>query len=154
MRFDSMNYNKTIIVGLLALAFAVIASAGVSAYDPYDGVNRIGTYYQHTNTYTVPAYGRGDLTNFYTPYPQYNYVAPPRMGGWFGSGSEWLVGLRQGVYQPVPPVRYTSYYSPVVPSSAYYGGHYGYVQPTYSQVYGSNYGMSGYRGRVGGSFSY
>ena len=151
-----MNMNKAFIIGMLALVLAAIASAGVSAYDPYDGVNRIGAYYQSTNS--VPAYRQGDLTNFYAPNsPSYEqgYIAPPRIGGWFGSGSEWLTGLRGGVYQQVPPDHYTSYYQPVTPYYSYYGGNFGYTQPTASQFYTGSYGgFGGYRGRVGGAVSY
>jgi hypothetical protein len=129
---------KLFVVGLLALLATVFVSTSVAATDPYDGVNRIGTYYQYTNQYS---YG------YQSNYQYYDYIAPPRAGGWFGSGTEWLVGLRTPVYTPVPPVHYTNYYQPVCGLSCWFGGYNGYPQYT-----ASNFPQ--YRTRTGGVFSY
>jgi hypothetical protein len=134
-----MNANtKLYIVGLLALLTVVFASANVFAADPYDGVNRIGTYYQYTNTYAY---------NYEANFQYYDYAAPARAGGWFGSGSEWLVGLRSPVYTPVPPVHYSNQYQAVCGNSCWFGGYNGYQQYRASD-------FPQYRSRVGGVFSY
>ena len=136
-----MNTTKTFIVGMLALVLAVIASTCVTAYDPYDGVNRMGTYYQYTNTVQYDyqtAYGQGNY---------YDYISPPRAGGWFGSTSGWLVGLRSPMYTDVPPTHYTNYNTPVQSHTAYYGGGQGYPRARASD-------FPAYRGRAGGVFSY
>ena len=52
---------KTTFKMLIAAAFAFLfAAVSVSAYgaDPYDGVNRIGTYYQQSRTVSY-SYGYG-----------------------------------------------------------------------------------------------
>lgn len=139
MRVDSMNM-KALTIGLLSLVLVLLVSTMTSAAyysaDPYDGVNRIGTYYQQQQTVHYNWEGR---------YQYYDYIAPPRAGGWFGSGTEWLVGLRSPHYTAVPPVRYTNYYQPVCGWPCYTGG-YGYPRATARDF--------PYRTRTGGVFSY
>jgi len=133
---------KTMLVSAVALVIVLFSSAAVQANaysDPYDGVNRIGTYYQYQRQMAVDV-------PFYGPSYQYDYVAPPRAGGWFGSTSGWLTGLRVPVYTPVPPVHYTNYYAPVYGYPQWYGG-YGYPRMTASQ-------FSGNRERYGGILGY
>jgi hypothetical protein len=132
--------RKTITLILLAVAALVLTSMSALAAhnaDPYDGVNRIGTYYQYQRSVAFnvePAYA-------------YDYVAQPRTGGWFGSGTEWIVGLRPGVHTTVPPVRYSPYYVPVCGWPCHSGGGYGYARPTATD-------FPAYRTRVGGVFGY
>jgi len=145
---NMQNIAKTFVISLLALVVVLVATTSVAA-DPYDGVNTIGTYYQYTNTvhynyqnsyqYQGNYQGPGDSQ-------YYDYVAPPRAGGWFGSGTEWLVGLRSPVYTPVPPVHYTNYYQQVYGNSAWFGGGYGYPRATANDF--------PYRTRLGGVFGY
>ncbi len=130
-----MKYAKTIMFALLTLAITLVASTTVAA-DPYDGVNRIGTYYQQTNTFAY---------NYQYDYA-YDYIAPPRAGGWFGSGSEWITGLRSPVYAPVPPVHYANYYQQTCGLPCWFGGSYGYPRQTAASF--------GYRGRIGGIQGY
>jgi len=130
--------TKTIIVSAIAFVIAMLATSFVAA-NPYDGVERIGTYYQYSNTVYFDyeaAYGSG-----------YNYIAPPRGGGWFGTGTEWLTGLRSPQYAMVPPVRYTNYYQPTCGNHCWFGGNSGY-----QRYRASDFGH--YRTRYGGSFSY
>ncbi len=137
-----MKPYKPLIIGLLTLIIVAVSGMSASAYsnaDPYDGVNRIGTYYQYT--YRAPL----AQTQMYNSYYTYDYIAPARAGGWFGSGTEWLVGLRSPVYTPVPPVRYTNYYVPTCGWPCYTGGN-GYWPMRASE--------SPYRERYGGIFRY
>lgn len=107
------NHIKMFIVGLLATAMFVITIAGATA-EPYDGINRVGTYYQYSSNFrTEPVYAYGG---------GYGYVAPPRAGGWFGSGTEWITGLRAPVWSNVPPVRYTTRYQQTCRWPCYTGG--------------------------------
>ena len=133
-----MSTLKAIIAGIFALVLVTLTAASAFA-DPYDGVNRIGTYYQYTNTVAY------DHQLSYGHY--YDYIAPPRAGGFFGSTSAWLTGLRSPIYTPVPPVHYTNYYQPVCGYPCYFGGSYGYPRARASD-------FPVYRARVGDVFSY
>lgn len=136
-----MRFDKLILFSLVALLTVAAALAqGAYTQDPYDGVNRIGTYYQYTNTVAY------NYENAYTNQ-FYDYAAPPRAGGWFGSGTEWLVGLRSPIYSQVPPVHYTNFYQPVCGYPCYFGGGYGYQRSTATA-------FPPYRERIGGIFSY
>jgi hypothetical protein len=103
-----MRNAKPIAVGLFALFAFVITAFGASAYyypsTPYSGINTIGTSWAPMNTGFV-SYDWGYTRSYY------DYALPARSGGWYGSGSEFLVGLRPGVYAPVPVQRYTSFYA-------------------------------------------
>lgn len=132
------GFIKTIAISFLAIVVALVASANAYA-NPYDGVNRMGTYYQYTNQMAY---------NYEVSYGQYyDYAAPARAGGWFGSGTEWLVGLRTPMYTPVPPVHYTNFYQPVCGLPCWFGGGYGYPRSTAAQ-------FPNYRTNPGGVFSY
>ncbi|HIH24755.1 TPA: hypothetical protein HA251_07010 [Candidatus Woesearchaeota archaeon] len=131
------NTNKLYVVGLLALLATVFASTSVAA-DPYDGVNRIGAYYQYTNQYYY---------NYESNFQYYDYAAPARAGGWYGQGTEWLVGLRSPVWAPVPPVHYSNQYQQVCGLGCWFGGGNGYPQYRASD-------FPQYRSRPGGVFSY
>jgi hypothetical protein len=135
---------KTLILSIVAVLMLACTGMSVMAVaytaDPYDGVNRIGTYYQYSNTI---AYDYNQAYN----YQAYDYAAPARAGGWFGSGTEWLVGLRSPVYAQVAPTHYTNYYLPTCGYPCYFGGNNGYPQATASQ-------FTAYRTRLGGVFSY
>jgi hypothetical protein len=133
---------KTLALALFA-AVAVVLTATLAAAtsyggDPYDGVNRMGAYYQYTNTYSYNYEGVYD-------YHYYDYIAPPRGGGWFGSGTEWITGLRSPVYPMLPPVHYTNYYNPTCDNTCWFGGQ-GYPRSRATDF--------GYRTRLGGVFSY
>ncbi len=135
----SMKTTNAFKIALLML-FTVVLASNVFAADPYDGVNRIGTFYQYTNTYQY---------NYETNFQQgnyYDYIAPARAGGWFGDSTEWIVGLRSPMYNAVPPVHYTNYYQPVCGSQCWFGGNYGYPRATASQF--------PYRSRSGGIYGY
>ena len=139
-RVDSMNM-KALTIGFMSFALALLLSTMASATsyygaDPYDGVNRIGTYYQQSQTVAYNWEGR---------YQYYDYIAPARAGGWFGTGTEWLVGLRSPQYTAVPPVRFTNYYQPVCGWPCWTGGN-GYQRP--------HAGDFPYRTRTGGVFNY
>jgi hypothetical protein len=145
--------TKSLVMSIFAFVVLVFASVSVSAVaysaDPYDGVNRIGTYYQYTNTATYnyePSLRAPVYSNPVGPQV-YDYVTPPRAGGWFGSGTEWLVGLRSPVYTQVPPVHYTNYYQPTCGFPCYFDGNYGYPRATAAD-------FPGYRTRLGGVFGY
>jgi hypothetical protein len=142
MRVDSMNMKK-IILALFALVIAFTAISFASAYgsdDPYSYQNlqyaQVGKMWQSQQTVY---YGYEDRYNYY------DYVAPARTGGWFGSGTEWLVGLRPGQPSMLPPVRYTNYYQRACGWPCYTGG-YGYPRARASDF--------PYRTRYGGVFSY
>lgn len=136
---DIKHLAKGLTVGLfavLALLFTTTSALASHGPDPYDGVNRIGTYYQYTST-AQPMYA----SQVYA----YDYIAPARAGGWYGWGTEYLVGLRGPMYTPIPPVRYTNYYQPVCGWPCWTGS-YGYPRATA--------GDFPYRSRLGGAFSY
>ena len=129
------NILKTLIVGAIALALVAFTATTALAADPYDGVNRIGTYYQQSREVQFSyAYGYA-----------YDYAYPARAGGWFGSSTEWITGLRAPVWGNVPPVRYTNFYQPVCGWPCWTGG-YGYPRATASQF--------PYRSRLGGIYGY
>jgi|GEM_PF-3659865 len=131
------GFIKTLAIGVMATVVALISAAAALASS--SGVNSIGSYYQET---------RQTAYNYQTSYGQYyDYAAPPRAGGWFGGGTEWLVGLRSPVYAPVPPVHYTNFYQPVCGYPCWFGGGYGYPQQTATSLGGS-------RTRIGGIYSY
>lgn len=139
---------KTIILGLFALILTLGAASFVAANpysyesardDPYSAYNmqydQVGKYYQQT---------RSVYYNYESTYA-YDYIAPPRAGGWFGSGTEWIVGLRSPQYTMIPPVHYTNYYRPACGWECWTGG-WGYPRSRASEF--------PYRTRVGGIFSY
>ncbi len=130
---------KTTFKMLIATAFAFLFAAfSVSAYtaDPYDGVNRIGTYYQQSRTVSY-SYGYGG--------GYYDYAYPARAGGWYGQGTEFITGLRTPVWSNVPPVHYTNFYQPVCGWPCWTGGN-GYPRATASQF--------PTRTRLGGAYGY
>ena len=134
---------KTCILGLFALILTLSAGSLVTAAsyanDPYSYQNmrydQVGTYFQAQQQVYY---------NYESTYHYYDYIAPPRAGGWFGSGTEWLVGLRTPYYTPVPPVRYTNYYAPTCGWPCYTGG-WGYPRSRASEF--------PYRSRLGGGVS-
>jgi hypothetical protein len=145
-----MNAIKFMIVGVVALVVAAIAGASAWAADPYDGVNRIGTYYQYQRTWAAPQpYTQSFSSSYNYAYSNnyYDYVAPPRAGGFFGSTSLWITGIRTPVYSQVPPVFYTSYYQQSCGYPCYFGGGYGYPRMTAGQFPTSS-------SRIGGIFGY
>jgi hypothetical protein len=147
------NYWKLFLIGALALVVGTLSVASALA-DPYDGVNRIGTYYQQTNTWQNPYAGsvyNGLRSPEYTVADGagygYDYIAPPRAGGWFGSTTGWLVGLRSPQYTNVAPTHYTTYYRSTPTATNWYNGGYGYPQMTasaYPQYYSRYSGVYGY----------
>jgi hypothetical protein len=132
---------KIIAFSMILFAFALtvsqFAAASIGYGDPYSGVNCVGCRYQYTNTVVY---------NRQITYGQaYDYIAPPRGGGWFGTGTEWLVGLRSPQYTMIPPVHYTNYYQPVCGWPCWTGG------DGYPRAHASDFN---YRERPGGIFSY
>ncbi len=118
--------------GLFALVALVLTGIGALAYGGYyppypnSGVNTIGTQWQETTTYSYD-YGYEYGTHYY------DYVAPARAGGFYGSGVEFLTGLRSPVYAPVAPVYYANYYQPVCGWPTCFTGGAGYPRARASQ---------------------
>ena len=109
-----MKKVMTLLIALVAL----IASA--SAAEAYSNYNTIGSYYQYgyQGGYTYEAgVAQGGQVSFGNPY--YAYPSQPRAGGWFGSGSGWISGLRTPYYADVTPVNHPTWFRPTG------GGHYG-----------------------------
>jgi hypothetical protein len=142
------NPMKLIVLGVFALVMTVLSVASATA-SPYDGVNRIGTYYQETRSWQMPSqsYSYGSYGQGYGNGNFYDYVAPARAGGFYGTTSGWLVGLRTPVYTPVPPVHYTNYYAPTYGYPQWFNGGYGYPLQQASS-------FPQYRSRVGGAMGY
>lgn len=127
---------KTLFLCAVALVLAAFSATVAFAADPYDGVNRIGTYYQQSRSAQFSyAYGGG----------YYDYAYPARAGGWYGSSTEWITGLRAPVWGNVPPVRYTNFYQPTCGWPCWTGAN-GYPRATASQF--------PQRTRMGGIYGY
>ncbi|MBR9701098.1 hypothetical protein GOV11_04500 [Candidatus Woesearchaeota archaeon] len=168
MKSNKTSNFKRLTVFIGALLIALFVASSVSAYGPYDGVNRIGTYWGQSQAQWGQTYFSQGGTASYTYKPttysysgthlgsmdfysnrayrthQYQYPWAPRTGGWFGSGMEYMTGLRPGIYNPIPPVSYSvRSYSTCTWPNCYLGGN-GYSM-------GSTGGYT-YRSRIGGAY--
>lgn len=110
-----VNNIKTWLLVLIAALLVVVTGQAALAYSPYDGVNRIGTQYaQYSYGYYSYSYsssssgGLGYYTNAAAFDKFHYYPTAPRQAGFFGSGREHLIGLRQGVQYNLGPVAYTA----------------------------------------------
>ena len=131
----NMKYAKLFVVTMVAVLAGIMAS-GFAAATPYSGQNVIGDYHQLKSyeTFSYAGYGYG-----------YDYAYPARAGGFFGTGTEFITGLRSPVWPQVQPVRYTNYYQNVCGWPCWTGGN-GYPRAQASQFRT--------RGRIGGAFGY
>ncbi len=105
-----MNKNiGKLFVAALAIVLAVVSVQSAFA-EPYDGYNRIGSYYQYTATgeYNYQFDYSGSTGYYdYAAGKNYHYGYPiaARSAGFFGNDVSHLIGLRPGVYYPFGPVR-------------------------------------------------
>lgn len=135
MKLPTMNpiYKGLALIALSLIAAAFSAMSALAYYPShpwtYAGGSQasIGTHWQETSIISYDygfAYGRH----------YYSYVAPARAGGFYGSGIEYVTGLRAPVYAPVPPVRYAQYYQPACTWPTCFLGAAGYPRAHASQV--------------------
>lgn len=144
------NTMSKILITALAFVLALVTVQAVVAA-PYDGVNRMGSYYQYTATaeYTYN-YDYSGSTGYYDYAAgknyYYGYPFAARTGGFFGNDVSHLIGLRPGVYYPFGPSMYSVRAHPTCPYPYCHTGAAGFPRTQYGDIR--------VRSRLGGIFGY
>ena len=128
-----MNAMKFLFGAALVVLLAALASTDVSA-NAYNGYNSIGSYYQYGHSSSGGNWN-GYVAQggpIYLADTQYSYPTTPRGGGWYGSGTGWLMGLRTPYYGCVQPIHNSYLYRPSCGGGSYWGSGYGYNRPTFN----------------------
>jgi hypothetical protein len=128
--FGGISMNKLWMIILAALAFTLLSSIEAEAAGCSGGFYQGGHYGYDRARYAYPIFS--------------DCGRPARVGGYFGAGSAYIVGLRPGYYEPAPVNKCTPWGGNCGMRAARVGGFYG---GGYYGYYGGSpsYGAAGYR---------
>lgn len=131
--------KKILLLGLVVLGIVMCTSL-VSAYTSYAYASQP---YERLSCVNCGMTQPSPIISTY--YPRYTPSMPVRVGGFFGSSSAYITGLRPGTYYQTTCVQRPSmFYQPCD-----YGYGYGYTRT--GGYFGNYYGL---RGGTGGTFTF